>query len=217
MITIQGFLDLLEKDIATGNDERAQHDVERIRSGTHQLARLLDDLLTLSKVGRAMGTAQPASLSEVAREAAQRVGGRARDRGVGIAIEPELPIVLGDRQKLLAVFQNLFDNAVKFLGDQPEPRIEVGQRREGKETVCFVRDNGVGIDPRYHGQIFGLFERLSREVDGTGIGLALVKRIVELHGGRIWVESEGTGTGSTFCFTLPPIAHGGDAVAAANR
>jgi signal transduction histidine kinase len=100
------------------------------------------------------------------------------------------------------VLQNLVDNAVKFMGTQPTPRIEIGYRQEEKETVYYVQDNGVGIDPRYHEKVFGLFERLESEGDGTGIGLALVKRIIEVHGGRIWVESAGQGCGSTFCFTL---------------
>jgi signal transduction histidine kinase len=98
--------------------------------------------------------------------------------------------------------QNLVDNAVKFIGDQPEPLVEIGVRVEEKEPVFFVRDNGVGIDPRYHQKIFGLFERLSADTEGTGIGLALVKRIIEVHGGRIWVESE-AGQGTAFCFSLP--------------
>ena len=98
---------------------------------------------------------------------------------------------------------NLLGNAVKFMGDQETPRIAVGTRRDGVETVFFVRDNGVGIDERFRTKIFGLFERLDPSTDGTGIGLALVQRIVEVHGGRIWVESEGAGRGSSFCFTLP--------------
>ena len=101
------------------------------------------------------------------------------------------------------MLQNLLDNAVKFMGDQTEPRIDMGVREEGKEVVCYVRDNGIGIDPLYHDKVFGLFERLDAAGEGTGIGLALVKRIGEVHGGRIWVESEGQRRGSTFCFSLP--------------
>ena len=114
-----------------------------------------------------------------------------------------MPVVLGDRVRLLQVYQNLIGNAVKFMGDQAAPRVEIGLRQDGTETVFFVRDNGRGIDPEYHDKIFGLFERLNAQVPGTGIGLQLVKRIVEVHGGRVWVESEGQGKGSTFCFTLP--------------
>jgi len=111
--------------------------------------------------------------------------------------------VHGDRTRLLEVLQNLIENAVKFRSGQAEPVIEVGSRKGPGGLVVYVRDNGVGIDPRYHQRVFGLFERLDPRVEGTGVGLALVKRIVEVHGGRVWVESEGAGRGSAFCFTLP--------------
>ena len=105
--------------------------------------------------------------------------------------------------RLLEVYQNLVENAVKFMGDQPAPRIEIGAHQNGEEVVCYVQDNGIGIDPRFHEKVFGLFDRLDQQVEGTGIGLALVKRIVEVHGGRIWVESTGEGHGSTFYFSFP--------------
>ena len=124
-------------------------------------------------------------------------------RGVALDIEAVMPVVVGDRVRLLEVFQNLIDNAVSFMGDQPEPRVEIGAREQGEDVLCRVRDNGIGIEPRHQPKIFELFERLSSETEGTGVGLALVERIVEVHGGRIWVESEGAGRGSTFCFTLP--------------
>ncbi len=93
-------------------------------------------------------------------------------------------------------------NALKYLGEQSAPEVEVGWRRDGEESVFYVADNGIGIDERYHRKVFGLFERLDAAEEGTGVSLALVKRIVEMHGGRIWVESEGLGRGSRFCFTL---------------
>jgi signal transduction histidine kinase len=105
--------------------------------------------------------------------------------------------------RLVEVFQNLIDNAIKFMGDQPAPRIEIGARTDDGEIRCYVRDNGIGILPDYHRRVFDLFDRLDLGVDGTGIGLALVKRIVEVHGGRVWVESQGEGQGSTFWFTIP--------------
>lgn len=115
-----------------------------------------------------------------------------------------LPVVYGDRVRLVEVMQNLIDNAVKFARNQPKPRIEIGARaaEPDGQPVFFVRDNGLGIDPQYHERVFGLFNKLDAQSEGTGVGLALVKRIVEVHGGRIWVESAGEGCGSTFCFTL---------------
>ncbi|MCP3906348.1 MAG: hypothetical protein GY715_22225 [Planctomycetes bacterium] len=139
------------------------------------------------------------------------------ERGVDVEVAADLPVVCVDRVRLLEALRHLLANAVQYLGDSPAPRVEVGVRQVGTQEVeppiFYVRDNGMGIDPRYHDKVFGLFERLDPEAsEGTGIGLALVKRIVEVHGGRIWVESvtpeggkrkEGDGRGSTFCFTLP--------------
>ena len=108
-----------------------------------------------------------------------------------------------ERSKVEQILFNLVDNACKFMGGRPEPRIEIGVRTRGSERVVYVRDNGIGIEPRDHESIFGLFEKLDPKSEGTGIGLATVRRIIELHGGRVWVESDGLGKGSTFCLTLP--------------
>jgi signal transduction histidine kinase len=112
-------------------------------------------------------------------------------------------VLYGDRARLLEVVQNLVDNAAKFSDGHETPQILIGARPGPAGPVCFVRDNGIGIDPKHHQRVFGLFERLDPRVEGTGIGLALVKRIVEVHGGQVWVESGGAGRGATFCFTIP--------------
>ncbi len=203
LVTIKGFLGLLEQDAATGDTERMQHDIDRVSYAADKMARLLDELLELSRIGRLMNLPEPVDLTELAREAVSLVAGQIVARGVAVEIDPTLPLVYGDPVRLLEVYQNLIDNAVKFMGRQPEPRIEIGVRHEGKEAVCFVRDNGIGIDPKYHENVFGLFNRLDPYGEGTGIGLALVRRIVEVHGGKIWVESGGAGQGSTFYFILP--------------
>jgi signal transduction histidine kinase len=114
--------------------------------------------------------------------------------------------VRGDRARLLEVLQNLVDNAAKFMGDQERPRIEIGVRQEAGESVIFVRDNGQGIEERFKERVFGLFEKLDPASEGSGVGLALVKRIVEFHGGRVWLESDGAGQGTTVCLTLPEAA-----------
>ncbi len=148
------------------------------------------------------------ALGELVGDALADLGKTIAEKGIEVEVAPDLPVVCGDRARLLEAVWHLLGNAVKYLGDQPAPRIEVGVRHEktGDEEspIFYVRDNGPGIEPKYHERVFGLFERLDPEAtEGTGIGLALVKRIVEVHGGRIWVESEGRGQGSTFCFTLP--------------
>ena len=111
--------------------------------------------------------------------------------------------IYGDRIRLTEVIQNLVENAVKFMGRQPEPKVTIGSRRGANgQPVFFVQDNGVGIEPQYQERVFGLFNKLDTTTEGTGIGLALVKRIIEVHNGRIWLESQ-PGSGSTFYFTLP--------------
>jgi len=164
---------------------------------------LLKDLLELSRIGRMMNEPGVVSLDALVNEAIELTDGRLQEREVSIHIEPNLPMVHGDRHRLLELIQNLIDNAAKYMGDQPEPLIEIGTKGfEDSKPIFFVRDNGIGIAPEYHEQIFGLFNKLDPKVEGTGVGLALVRRIVEFHGGRIWVESE-SGMGATFFFSLP--------------
>jgi signal transduction histidine kinase len=170
------------------------------------MGRLLDELLELSRIGRLMNLPEKVRLTELGKEAVEMLDGSIAAAGVEVKIDPWLPTVEGDRQRLLEVYQNLIDNAVKFMGDQEEPRVEIGQRPDGDGVVLWVRDNGIGIDPRYKERVFQLFERLEPDrFEGTGIGLALVKRIVEVHGGRIWIESDGPGRGTTLCFTLGSV------------
>jgi len=138
----------------------------------------------------------------IVKDAMEIVHGQLKAHRVTVQIQPNLPIVHGDHQRLTEVLQNLIDNAAKFVGNQPTPLIAIGQSgEEDGKPIFFVKDNGSGIAPEYHERIFGLFNKLDALSEGTGVGLTLVKRIIELHGGRIWVESE-LGKGSTFYFTL---------------
>jgi PAS domain S-box-containing protein len=203
LITIRGFLGHLVKDIDRGDEERMRKDITRISNAAERMERLLEELLELSRIGHLLARPEEIELGAVAQEAARMVAGRLRERGVTLEIAADLQKVVGDRSRLLQVIQNLLDNAIKFFGDQPDPRVEIGARQTGEETVFYIRDNGVGMDPKHHEKVFGLFEKLDPKSEGTGVGLAIVKRIVDLHGGRIWVESEGLDKGSTFCFTLP--------------
>ncbi|MCX6684125.1 MAG: ATP-binding protein [Methanoregula sp.] len=110
-----------------------------------------------------------------------------------------------DHSRIREVMVNLIENALKFLGDQPDPILRIGMDMKEETPVFFVQDNGIGIDPRYLERIFNLFERLDASTPGTGVGLTIVRRIIEIHGGRIWAESEGPGKGTTFRFTLPAV------------
>ena len=207
LVTIGSYLSHVEDAAARGDLKALAADVDRIRRAALRMDLLLKDLLELSRVGHVLAPPQPLPFGELAVEAVDLVRGRLAARGIEVDVEKELPVVHGDRGRLLEVLQNLIDNAAKFMGEQTAPRIAIGVRSGGDETVFFVRDNGTGIDPAHHERVFGLFDKLDPRGDGTGVGLALVKRIVELHGGRIWVESEGALKGATFCFTLkgPPV------------
>jgi len=150
-----------------------------------------------------MNAPETISFHDLLTEALSIVQGQLEVRGVTVHIQPGLPAVYGDKPRLTEVLQNLLDNAAKYMGDQPSPHIEVGQHgEENGKSIFYVQDNGIGIASDYHDRIFGLFNKLDAKSDGTGVGLALVKRIIEIHGGRIWVESA-AGQGSTFFFTLP--------------
>jgi signal transduction histidine kinase len=203
LVTIMGFLGVLRRDLAKGDAELVERDSQHIHRAADQMQQLLNDLLELSRIGRLVNPPQEVPLAALVQEAVARVAGRIAERGVDVDVAPALPVAYGDRVRLTEVLQNLIENAVKFMGEQPRPRIEIGGRQDGKDVVCQVRDNGIGIEACYHSRIFGLFERLDSGTEGTGIGLSLVKRIVEVHGGRVWVESKGAGQGSTFFFMLP--------------
>jgi len=139
-------------------------------------------------------------------ETVELLQGRIMQNNICMQVDDELPTVFVDRERVVEVLQNLVDNATKFMGDQKEPVITIGQAGESKGMpVLFVQDNGMGIAPEFKDRVFGLFNKLDAQSEGTGIGLALVKRIVEFHGGRIWVESE-LGKGATFFFTLPTLS-----------
>jgi PAS domain S-box-containing protein len=204
LITIRGFLGYIEQDTKAGDVNRLKVDIQRVSAATDKMQRLLNDLLEISRIGRVTNEPKTIPFEELAREAVELVRGRISERGIEVQLGANLPTVFGDRQRLVEVLQNLLDNAAKFMGDQPNPCIQVGQSgEEDSKPIFFVKDNGTGIAPKYHEQIFGLFNKLDPKSEGTGIGLALVKRIVEFHGGRIWIESEGMGKGTTFFFTLP--------------
>ncbi len=203
LVTFQVFLGYLEADIAAGQHDNVGKDLAFMRGAAHKMGRLLEDLLEMSRVGRLANPPECAGWRALAGEALEAVAGRIAQRGIAVELAGEDLELKGDRARLVEVWQNLLENAAKFMHDRPEPRIVVGREAHGADSVFFVRDNGPGVDPRYHDRIFGLFEKLSVDADGTGLGLALVRRIVELYGGRVWLESDGAGAGSCFRFTLP--------------
>ncbi len=209
LTTIRNYIGLLERDARAGDQERVKHDLVRIDTAANQLTQSLDELYEFSRVGQQHNPHQAVPFIDLINEAREKLDAELTERGIELLVASDLPIVLGDRPRLLEVVRHLLDNSIRYMGDQAKPRIDIGARTDAGQAgspvcVLFVRDNGQGISPRYRRRVFELFERLDpKGSNGTGIGLALVKRIVELHHGRIWVESQGVGHGSTFCFTLP--------------
>lgn len=204
LITIKGFLDLLIDDAKTGNIKRLENDISRIAQATLKMQNLLNDLLELSRVGRLVNPPVEVDFNELINSVKETMFSQLQENKIKLISDTSFPKVYGDQERLLEVLQNLIDNAIKFIGTTPQPTIEIGCENTPNNgfVTFFVRDNGIGIDPQFHERIFGLFNRLNPDIDGTGVGLSLVKRIVEFHGGKVWVKSK-AGQGATFYFTLP--------------
>jgi signal transduction histidine kinase len=165
---------------------------------------LVSDLLTFSRMGRVVPKIERESVQDIVAEVIFDLRGRLKKSGVDLVVANGLPTLPCDRERLHQVFQNLLVNAIKFTQKSEAPKIEIGYEAKKGLHRFFVRDNGIGIDPRDHGRIFEKFERLEADQDeeGTGLGLTIVKRIVTSHGGKVWVKSE-KGKGATFYFELP--------------
>ena len=190
------------EDYGTQLDAQARDWLNRIRSSSQRMAELIDDLLSLSRIGRTDLKRQMISLSDMAISTGDRLKGSDVCREVNFIIEPNL-MVFADASLLLLVLDNLMGNAFKYTGRRPEAIIEFGSTRVDGITTYFVKDNGTGFDMKYADKLFQPFQRLHNDKDypGTGIGLVTVSRIINRHGGEVWAAAE-LGKGATFYFTL---------------
>jgi len=202
LISISGFMGFLKQDFEKGDVVCMKDDLRIVNEAVTKMDSLLQDTLELSRIGRIVNPSEIVPFGEIVKDALDLVAVKIHEKNVEILEERDWPVVLVDKMRISEVLVNLIENSLKYMGDQPNPEIELGRRLDGEDTVFFVRDNGIGIDPSQHDKIFGLFYKVDKESKGTGVGLAIVKRIVEVHGGRIWIESE-LGKGCTMCFTLP--------------
>ncbi|RMF83021.1 MAG: GHKL domain-containing protein, partial [Nitrospinota bacterium] len=201
---VASYTQLLARHYEGQLDEKASKYIHYIVDGATRMQTLINDLLTLSRVGTRGNPLEPTDCQEVMAEVLENLERKIAETGAEIVIG-QLPMVMADRTQLGQVFQNLIDNAMKFRSAAP-PRVEItAHRQNGWWEIC-VADNGIGIEPQYHERIFTIFQRLHARgtYPGTGIGLAIVKKVVERHGGRVWVEST-CGKGSRFFFTLPAV------------
>lgn len=205
LITIRGYLGYVEQAAEKGNLAALRKDLHRIEDAAEKMQALLSDLLELSRIGRMTNPFERVSFNELAEQAVGLLAGQIHAGKADVHIQARMPHVFVDKVRMLEVLQNLIDNAVKFSSGVEHPLVEVGADGidERGYSVFYVRDNGAGIAQQYHEKVFGLFNKLNAESEGTGIGLTLVRRILELHGGRIWVVSEGEGRGTAFYFSVP--------------
>ena len=203
LVTVKGFLGMLEKDIEAGQKDAIDKDIDFLKTATDTMGDLLNDLLELSRVGRVINPSTLVSMTEVCNEVVDTLHSLIKERHAEIRIMPDMPNAYADRGRIKEVIQNLLENAIKFSRDSDHPKVNIYSETRANNTLFIVEDNGIGIDSAYHDKIFVLFERLDAKTDGTGVGLALVKRIVETHGGEIWIESPVDLEGTRFCFTPP--------------
>ena len=202
LVSLNGFSYALQKDSYSQLGKEGKHYLERIQANVAHMEALITSLLELSRIGRVVGPIEEIDVGPLLRKIRDELAVRIEEVGAEFVVQEPLPTVRADRGRIRQVLANLIDNAVKFRSAERALRIEVGCRQEGGFYRFHVADNGIGIAPQYHEQILAPFRKLHPEIEGVGIGLALVKKIVEHHGGRVWVQSE-AGKGATFYFTIP--------------
>lgn len=203
LITIKGFLGILKEDIGNGLKEEINKDLLQISKATDKMGELLTGILHVSKTQQTSLNLISVDSLKLIKEAISLLEGQMLYKDIQINLEGDFPILYIDKTKMFEVFQNLIDNAIKYMGSQGSPKIDIGYRKYDNEHLFHIRDNGVGIEERYKEKVFELFDRLDNTIDGTGIGLTIVRRIINQHNGRIWIESSGKDQGATFFFTLP--------------
>jgi light-regulated signal transduction histidine kinase (bacteriophytochrome) len=200
--SISGFVQLLKSEYEGKLDQQADDWIRRTVQAIGQMQTMIRDVLAYSRVDSRSRPFAPTAFLDVFNDAVALLESSIQDAGGEVSCG-ELPVVMGDRSQLVQLMQNLIGNGLKYHGEEA-PHVQVSAKSDGNEWIFSVRDNGIGIDPKYYDRIFEIFKRLhdQTEYPGTGIGLAVCRRVVTRHGGRIWLESE-AGHGSVFHFTLP--------------
>ncbi|MBD1399654.1 PAS domain S-box protein [Pelovirga terrestris] len=203
LVTVRTYADMLRQDLQSKDQQQITEDLKYIDKAANKMQQLLDALLHYSRIGRAETHAQTLSAHQLVDDCLSALAGILEKQQIKVSTS-ELPQQLhGDSLHFERVWQNLIENAVKYRGNQDQLHIEIGTKQQGQDVIFYVRDNGMGIAPEHSERIFNLFSQLNPGSDGSGLGLALVKKIVSIYQGRIWVESAGEGQGSCFMFTLP--------------
>jgi signal transduction histidine kinase len=203
---LKGFAEVLAEDYADGLDKQGRFCLDRITANAEIMAQMIDELLLLSRLDREERTAEPVDVNRVIVGVLLQLHPEIQERGIQIEIQQDMPTLAGQEIWLEQVFANLIGNAIKFIDDgNPDPRVQVGWKEHPEGALFWVRDNGVGIAAADQERVFELFARLhTLQRQGTGLGLPIVRRVIERANGRIWIESE-AGQGSTFYFVWPAL------------
>ena len=204
IISVQGFSSRLLKDYQEKLGEKGRRYLEQIKASARRMEVLVSDLLTLSRIGRVVSTYKDVPSLQIVRNVTSGLQDRLKENRIEFVVANNLPTICCDGERIYQVFENLLVNAIKFMRGTKDPKVELGYEDRGDFHQFRLRDNGIGIDPKYHREVFEMFHRLKeiKDEEGTGLGLAIVDRIVNNHGGKVWVESK-KGKGATFYFTLP--------------
>ena len=197
LVTSMSFLGFLREDIAAGRLNDVNDSMARLEKAHIKMQELIQDLLTLSRAGRMELHRSVISMQELVEEVVDELSQKFAEKGFKVEVG-QLPDLYVDGKRLVQVFENLFTNALKYASEVPHPEVWVRAREAADEIIICVRDNGPGVSPEYHKKIFGLFQRLDNKKEGTGVGLTIVARIMQLHEGRAWIESP-PGGGAEFC------------------
>ena len=204
---IIGFANILEEDYSSKLDDEARRITAVIKNNTAKMGVLIDDLLSFSRLGRQPVTKMKIRFNDTISEVIAELGLKKNNDHLSWVI-PELPVVYADPNSIKQVWMNLVSNAVKYSNKKEHPVVEVGSIAAKNETIFFIKDNGVGFDTKYRDKLFKVFQRLhsAYEFEGTGVGLAIVEKIITRHGGRVWADAE-PGKGACFYFSLPQESH----------
>jgi signal transduction histidine kinase len=203
VVSMNGMASMMKEEYSGQMDDTAKHYIDRIIGNANYMEELIQGLLALSRIGRMQERRELIEVKDLIQNILEILHGQLTKQKIAVSVQAPLPRFTFNPIQLTQIFQNLISNATKFMGDQPDPRIEIGGREFEEGVEFYVKDNGIGIEPAYHDKIFAIFQRLHDvKVEGTGVGLPIVKKIVDLNDGKIWVESE-KGKGATFFFRLP--------------
>ncbi|MCL6582531.1 MAG: GHKL domain-containing protein [bacterium] len=205
LVSLQGLAGALLEDYSDRLDEQGREFLLDIKNSVNRLGLLVRDLLDLSRIGRGQNRREDVPAKKIIQEAIDKLKLPLKEKGIQLIIDEDMPIIFCDKEMIVLALVNLLNNAIKFMGEHNEhPRIAIGHTIKDDYHVFFVQDNGIGIERKYHQKIFDIFQTLNevKDPNSTGVGLTIVKRIIEGHKGRVWVESE-KGQGSTFYFSIP--------------